>query len=123
MVKNLTFDRLVGTTLGNYRLEQLIEQNNSQLVFLARSGDATTTYLLRILGVPTGLTSKEREDYQERFLYRASQVATLQHPYILPVLDYGCEHGMLYLVSPHIPMRSLRARLAKSGPLARKSHY
>ncbi len=117
MVKNLTFDRLVGTTLGNYRLEQLIEQNNSQLVFLARSGDATTTYLLRILGVPTGLTSKEREDYQERFLYRASQVATLQHPYILPVLDYGCEHGMLYLVSPHIPMRSLRARLAKSGPL------
>jgi serine/threonine protein kinase len=33
------------------------------------------------------------------------------------VLDYGCEHGMLYLVSPHIPMRSLRARLAKSGPL------
>ena len=54
MVKNLTFDRLVGTTLGNYRLEQLIEQNNSQLVFLARSGDATITYLLRILAVPAG---------------------------------------------------------------------
>src|SRR5258706_2086950 len=117
MVKNLTFDRLVGTTLGNYRLEQLIEQNNSQLVFLARSGDATITYLLRILAVPAGLTTREREDYQERFLYRASQVASLQHPYILPMLDYGCEHGMLYLVSPHIPMRSLRARLAKSGPL------
>jgi len=116
MVKNLTFDRLIGTTLGNYRLEQLIEQNDTELVFLART-DGTTTYLLRILTVPAGLTSRERDDYLERFLYRVSQIAALQHPYILPMLDYGIEHGMLYLVSPHIPMRSLRARLAKSGPL------
>src|SRR6185312_11267648 len=116
MVKNLTFDRLIGTTLGNYRLEQLIEQNDTELVFLART-EGTTTYLLRILTVPAGLTSRERDDYLERFFYRVSQIAALQHPYILPMLDYGIEHGMLYLVSPHIPMRSLRARLAKSGPL------
>jgi serine/threonine protein kinase len=116
MIKNPTFDRLVGTTLGNYRLEQLIEQNNAELVFLART-DGTTTYLLRILAVPTGLASRERDAYLERFLYRVSQIAALQHPYILPVLDYGVEHGMPYLVSPQIPMRSLRARLAKSGPL------
>lgn len=116
MIKNFAVDKLVGSTLGNYRLEQLVEQNNSELVFLARTADGTTN-LLRIIAEPAGLSSREREDYLERFLYRSSQVAALQHPYILPLLDYGVEHGMPYLVSPHIPMRSLRARLAKSGPL------
>ena len=116
MIKNFTFDKLIGSTLGNYRLEQLVEQNSSELVFLARTADGTTN-LLRIFAEPAGLSSREREDYLERFLYRASQVAALQHPYILPLLDYGVERGMPYLVSPHIPMRSLRARLAKSGPL------
>lgn len=117
MVKNLTFDKLVGTTWGKYRLEQLVRQNNSELIFLARLGDATTTYLLRIFPRPVGLTPREREDYQERFLRLASQIAALQHPHILPVLDYGIEQGMAYLVSQHIPMRPLRARLAKSGAL------
>ncbi|HEX6481069.1 MAG TPA: serine/threonine-protein kinase [Ktedonobacteraceae bacterium] len=117
MIKNFTSDKLIGSTLGNYRLEQLIEKNNSELVFLARTADGTTTNLLRILVEPAGLSSREREDYLERFLYRASQVAALQHPYILPLLDYGVEHGTPFLVSPHIPMRSLRARMAKSGPL------
>jgi serine/threonine protein kinase len=117
MVKNLAFDRLTGTTLGKYHLEQLIEQNSRELVFLARTDNTTNTCRLCILARPVGMTAKEREDYQERFLYAASQIATLQHPYILPLLDYGIEHGMPYLVSPNIPMRSLRARLAKSGPL------
>ena len=117
MIKNLTFDKLLGTTWGKYRLEQLVRQGNSELIFLARIGDATTTYLLRIFPRPAGLTPREREEYQERFLLRASQIATLQHPYILPVLDYGIEQGVGYLVSQHMPMRPLRARLAKSGSL------
>ncbi len=117
MIKNPTFDRLIGTTLGKYRLEQLIEQDNSELVFLARTTDAQATYLLRILAEPAGLSSREREGYLERFLYRAKEIAALQHPYILPIVDYGVEHGTPYLISPQIPMRSLRARLAKSGPL------
>jgi len=116
-VNNLAFDRLVGTNLGKYRLEQLIEQDNYELVFLARTSDAQATYLIRILAEPGGLSPRNREGYLERFLYRAREIAALQHPYILPIVDYGVERGTPYLVSPQIPMRSLRARLAKSGPL------
>ncbi|HLH61548.1 MAG TPA: protein kinase [Ktedonobacteraceae bacterium] len=117
MVKNLTFGRLVGTNLGKYRLEQLIEQDNSELVFLARTTDAQASYLIRILAEPAGLLPRDHGGYLERFLYRAREIAALQHPYILPIVDYGVERGTPYLVSPQIPMRSLRARLAKSGPL------
>ncbi len=118
MLKNMTFDKWIGMSLGNYRLEQLIEQNNWGPVFLARDNATLTSYLLRFLaGAPTNLAPKEHELYLERFQYQASQIATLQHPNILPLLDYGVYRGLPYLVSPQIPMRSLRNRLAKSGPL------
>jgi serine/threonine protein kinase len=118
MLKNIAFDKWIGITLGNYRLEQLMEQSNWGPVFLARDNATSTSYLLRFLvGAPANLTPKEHELYLERFQYQASQIATLHHPNILPLLDYGVYRGLPYLVSPQIPMRPLRSRLARSGPL------
>jgi len=117
MLKNMTFDKWIGMTLGNYRLEQFIEQSNWGPVFLARTNVTSTGYLLRFLIGPENQSSKEHELYLERFQYQASQIATLQHPNILPLLDYGVYRGLPYLVSPQIPMRSLISRLDRSGPL------
>jgi serine/threonine-protein kinase len=118
MLKNIAFDKWVGITLGNYRIEQLIEQSNWGPVFLARDSATASSYLLRFLvGTPTNLSPKEHELYLERFQYQASQIATLQHPNILPLVDYGVYRGLPYLVSPQIPMRPLRSRLTRSGPL------
>ncbi len=111
------FEQLIGTTLGNYRLEQLIGQSRIGPVFLVRTDTTATTYLLYILAGSMSLAPKDRESYLERFQYQASQIATLQHPYILPLLDYGADRGLPYLITPHIQMRSLRARLARSGAL------
>jgi serine/threonine protein kinase len=112
-----TFEQLVGTTLGNYRLEQLNGQSRMGPIFLVRTDKASTTFLLHILAGSMNLAPKDRESYLERFQYQASQIATLQHPYILPLLDYGAYRGLSYLITPHIQMRSLHTRLAKSGPL------
>ncbi len=117
MIEYASPDRLIGARLGNYRLEQLLGQENWGPVFLARTDAAETTYLLRILPGSTTPGVKDRQAYLERFQHQASQIATLQHPNILPLVDYGNYHGMLYVVSPHIATRSLRTRLAKSGPL------
>ncbi len=117
MTVGYTFDQLVGATLGDYRLEQFIGQSKIGPAFLARTSSAATAYLLRFLVGPTNHAATYHDDELERFQYRASQMAALQHPYILPLLDYGIYHGIPYLVSPHITMRSLHARLAKSGPL------
>src|SRR6266566_4208633 len=117
MTVGYTFDQLTGTTLGNYRLEQFIGQSKMGPVFLARTDAAATAYQFRFLVGPTNLAASYRDDYLERFQNQASQIAALQHPYILPLLDFGIYHGVPYLVSPHIAMRSLHTRLAKSGPL------
>ncbi len=117
MVEYASLDRLIGTRLGNYRLEQSLGQGKWGPVFLARTDTADTAYLLRILAGLTLSGARDRQAYLERFQHQASQIATLQHPNILPLLDYGSYHGMPYLVSPHIAMRSLRTRLAKGVSL------
>ena len=117
MTVEYSFDQMAGTTLGNYRLERFIGQSKVGPVFLARSNAAASAYLIRFLVGPANLPAKYRDDYLERFQHQASQIVALQHPYILPLLDYGIYRGVPYLVSPHIAMRSLRTRLAKSGSL------
>ncbi len=117
MLKNNTFEKWIGTSLGNYRLEQFIEQTNWGPVFLARTSANSTGYLLRFLIGPANQSSKGHELYLERFQYQASQIATLQHPNILPLIDYGVYRGLSYLVSPQMSMRSLFSRLDRNGPL------
>ena len=117
MLKQGAFDTLIGASLGNYRIEQYIEDRNWGPVFLARINATSTGCLLHFLTVTGNTSSKEHESYLERFHYQASQIATLQHPNILPLLDYGVYRGSPYLMTPQIPMRSLRRRLDKSGSL------
>jgi serine/threonine protein kinase len=111
-----SFEQLIGTTLGNYRLEQLIGQSRIGPIFLVRT-DTATTFILQMLAGSINLAPRDRESYLERFQYQAAQTTSLQHPYILPLLDYGVYRGLPYLITPHIQMRSLSARLARSGPL------
>src|SRR6266481_4905993 len=116
MMMSVSFEKLTGITLGNYHLEQYIGQSKIGPIFLARA-DATTTYPLRFLTGTNSLPAKDYEAYLERFQYQAGRIAALQHPYILPLLDYGAYRGLAYLVSPRLPMRSLGTRLARNGPL------
>lgn len=116
MIKQISFDKLTGTALGNYQLERFLGQSKIGPTFLART-DANTAYLLRFLEGPMHAAPKEYEVYLEHFQYRASRIVTLQHPYILPLIDFGVYRGLPYLVSPHIPLRSLRTRVAKNGAL------
>ncbi len=116
MIKTGSFDKLAGTTLGNYRLERFIGQSRVGPAFLARA-DTTTTYLLRFLAAPMYAVPKEREVYLEHFQFQANQIAALKHPYILPLIDFGIYRGFPYLISPHIPLRSLRTRVEKNGAL------
>jgi serine/threonine protein kinase len=110
---NTAFDKFVGITVGNYHLERFIGQSNLGPAFFTRTDSATTCQLCFLAGPEP----RDRQAYLERFQSQARQVAALQHQYILPLLDYGVYRGIPYLVTPHIPLRSLRARVDKNGPL------
>ena len=53
----------------------------------------------------------------ERFRLEIQLAAKLQHPHIVPLLFAGENRGLLYFTMPFIDGESLRARIARDGPL------
>lgn len=125
MVDYSLFNSLIGATLGNYLLEELIEQSEAGCVFRARNNVAGTLFRLRVLVVPPNLKPEDRIVYLGRFQQEANKVASLQHTHILPLVDYamhsalGDPNGISwpYLVSPYLPMKSLSTQLARKEPI------
>src|SRR5258708_16871873 len=125
MTGNAPYERLIGTTLGSYRLEQIVEQGEAGCVFVARNNGAGALFRLRILAVAPDLIAEDRIVFLGRFQQEANQIASLQHKGILPLVDYGSlsaagESKAIswpYLVWPQLPMRSLSAQLTQKGPM------
>jgi eukaryotic-like serine/threonine-protein kinase len=115
MVEPPSFETLIGTTLGNYRLEKLIEPSEVAPVFLASTGTAGAMYRLRILRIPAELSSDQRIVYLGRFQQEANSVSALRHPSILPLLDYGNANGMPYLVWAYSRMKPLNNEISKGA--------
>ena len=110
----------VGRSLGRYRLEALLGQGG-----MAEVHRATDTKLARTVAVKViRATHAVKGDFLERFLREARMVASLEHPNILPVYDFGEENGVPYLVMPCLSGGSLRERLkAGAAPLALASAW
>ncbi|MFL5704493.1 MAG: hypothetical protein ACJ8AG_16895, partial [Ktedonobacteraceae bacterium] len=116
MLEQSSFNKLVGTTLGNYRLQQLIGRDSIGPIFIAHTATTNGPFLLRALVVPT-LEPEARVVALGRFQQEANQVATLQHPGILSLVDYGNHQGVPYLVWPHnASMKPLHAHITQNGP-------
>ena len=116
MAEQRTYEKLLGVTIGNYRLEQLLGQSKYGPTFLARSLENGTQCVMRFLAPPAELAAEARIVYLGLFQQEANRVAALRNPHIVPVIDYGTYHGMPYLVQPNIASRTLRDQLAKHGP-------
>ncbi len=119
------FDSLIGVTLGNYCLEELIGQNEASAVYKARNTFAGALFRLRILAVPSNLKREDRIVYLGRFQQEANQITGLQHTHILPLVDYAMHSDVgdptgtswPYLVSPYLSVTSLSTLLARKGPI------
>jgi serine/threonine protein kinase len=97
-------DRL-GTQVGNYRLTRLLGQGGFAEVYLGEQVHLGTEATVKLLRAPLA-TSEE----VERFRQEARTIATLLHPQILRVLEFGIEAGLPYLILDYAPGGSLRER-------------
>ncbi|HLX58351.1 MAG TPA: Rieske 2Fe-2S domain-containing protein [Ktedonobacteraceae bacterium] len=116
MVERNKVEPSVGSLLGDYRLEQLLEKNEAGQVFLARHSSTGALFRLRVLAVPPGLEPEARIIYLGFFQKQANQVAELQNLHILPLLSYGTYQGIPYLAYQYYPTESLSKRLGQQGP-------
>src|SRR5438552_18466719 len=95
MVERSLFDSLIGATLGNYCLEELIEHNEASSVYKARNTVAGALFRLRVLAVPPDLKPEDRIVYLARFQQEAHQLAVPQHMHNLPLVNYAMHSAVV----------------------------
>ncbi len=94
-------DRL-GQQLGNDRLIRLLGQGSFADVYLSEHSYLKTPAAIKILQMRL-----VRDDMQG-FLNEARTIASLKHPQIVRVLDFGVEGAIPFLVMDYAPLGTLR---------------
>src|SRR5262249_24600874 len=86
---------------------------------MAEVWEAVDESLQRTVAVKVILDAVSREPmFTERFVREARTIASLEHPNILPIFDFGQEVEAVYLVMPLVPGGSLRDGLGPNVPPA-----
>ncbi len=103
---------LIGQQLGQYEITALIGEGGMAAVYRARQASINRDVAVKVIKV----TLAQSSDFVTRFGREAQTVASLSHPHILKVFDYGQQQGLLYLVMELLSGGSLAATL-KQGAL------
>src|SRR6201997_4608448 len=101
-----------GTPFGRYRLVELLGRGGMGEVW--RAHDTDTDRIVAIKVLPAHLA--DDNTFVQRFRREAHAAAQLNHPYIIPIHNYGEIDGRLYVDMRLIEGRDLQTVLA-DGPL------
>jgi serine/threonine protein kinase len=102
-----------GDAFGAYRLEAILGQGATGVVFRAVREPDGTTVALKILRRELGGDAV----FASRFRHEMRAAREVEHPHLVPVLDAGSFEGRQYLAMRYVAGRSLASRLAEAGPL------
>lgn len=102
-----------GQMLGPYRIIEQIGQGGMATIYKAYQPSMDRTVAVKIL--PSQLASSE--EFTQRFRQEAHIIARLEHPHILPVIDYGESEGVTYLVMRYLDTGTLKDKMEADRPL------
>jgi len=102
----------VGGVLGGYLIIEQISSGSMAEVYKALQTSMNRMVAVKIMS--PSLT--DDPEFVARFRQEARTVASLEHPHILPVIDFGEQHGTLYLVMRYVNGGTLNDVIEK-GPL------
>jgi serine/threonine protein kinase len=101
---------LIGKLIGNYRIKAEINSGGFGSIYVAEhehlSGRVVAIKLLHIY-----LNSAQERD---QFVQEAQFLSMLEHPFILPLIDFGFSDGRAYLIAKYAGGGSLRDLLNRS---------
>jgi chitodextrinase len=99
-------DNLVGRTLGQYQLVEIIHQGENT-VYKGFQPSLNRYVAVKVLNPALS----QDLQFAQRFRQDMQQLVSLEHPHILTIYDYGQAEGVLYMVSRYIETGSLKDRL------------
>ncbi len=100
---------LSGKRIGQYQITEPIGQGGMASVFKAYQPNLDRYVAIKVLPAQHALTP----GFAERFEREAKAVALLNHPNILPIIDYGQEGDLTYIVMKYVPHGTLADRTGK----------
>src|SRR5579859_1813794 len=86
---------LIGHRLGNYEIVGLLGKGGMATVYRARQLNIKRDVAIKVIKPDLA----ETEMFLKRFEREAETIATLSHPHILKLFDYGHEGNVVYLVT------------------------
>ena len=98
---------LAGSSLGRYRVIELIGRGGMASVFRAHDPDLNRYVAIKVL--PS--YEVQEPTFADRFRQEAQAVAGLNHPNIIQVYDFGEDKGFIYIVMAHVTGGTLQDRL------------
>ena len=118
-------EALIGTVLGTCTLQRLVGQGGMGAVYLAQQSRPKRQVAVKVLLPMTPLNPNQLAAFLERFRRETDAAASLEHPNIMPVHEYGEQDGIAYLVMPYISGGTLRDELEREGqlPLPKATNY
>jgi serine/threonine protein kinase/pSer/pThr/pTyr-binding forkhead associated (FHA) protein len=96
---------LIGTTIGNYRIESLLGAGGMGQVYLGVHLHLNRPAAVKIMHAHLA----DEESFKRRFRQEARAVAALNHPHIVQTWDFGSQDGNFYLVMELLTDGSLRS--------------
>jgi len=95
-------DALIGTTIGEFTVHEVIGRGGMATVYRASQPLMKRDVALKIIRMDD-MAAENNRDFSQRFATEAKLIASLEHPNILPVYNYGIDGDVAYLA-----MRLLR---------------
>src|SRR5512147_2172791 len=105
---------LIGRTLGQYQIVEPIGRGGMAAVYKAHQPVLDRHVAIKVL-MPQQADTPE---FRERFLREAKAIAQLNHPNILPIIDYGQTDDLIYIVMKYVAGGTLSDRLKQPLDLA-----
>ena len=100
---------LEGRTFGNYHLIEKAGRGGMSNVYKAFDLVNERTVAVKILAPHLNLDDK----FKSRFTREAKVLSELDHPHIIPVIDFGEENGLMFIVMPFMKYGGLHHRIQK----------
>ncbi len=105
----------IGSVLGGrYRLVELLGQGGMATIYRARDSQLERDVAVKVLRPEYGTDP----DFLERFRYEAQAAASLSHPGIVSVYDYGTDPVGPFIVMELVDGEDLASLLRRRGPLS-----
>src|SRR5688572_9263470 len=99
--------QMIGTRLGNYRIDQLLGEGGMGVVYGVIQEPIERRVAIKVLCPELA----EREELVVRFFNEARAASVIKHPGVVQVSDFGtAPNGSVYMVMEHLEGQTLQER-------------